>query len=187
MESILLNSTKQAVRIYPRKIALVIPPIILIAILTSLSIFSSSKTPYFQTNLMQTSWTIGYALISLAFIALSFTALVSMCISIIKTKKISYSSILTSIKNSAHANFIALILITLAGSALTGLAFLVGSIFVNHSPEIAQLAYIITYFAGLAGGMIFLTFAPVNTVVHQLSAWKGIKLSIKIVEKIMIT
>ncbi|PIN94033.1 hypothetical protein COU54_00680 [Candidatus Pacearchaeota archaeon CG10_big_fil_rev_8_21_14_0_10_31_24] len=136
-----------------------------------------------NSNTSQIIWSIVFSLASFLILAIFFSGLIGIIQETIKKKRSSLKTFFISIKNYTLTNFILLVILTILYSLITLISLYLGGLFLKINDAMGQIAFLILLFGGLAGFMIFFSFANIFCVTHKLDVIKSLKSSFNLVKK----
>ncbi len=175
---------------------ILLPGVALWIVLQLFSLIPNLLKPYLQSTFALTSWLIISAILLLAILSFFFSGLVGLSLELNNQKKPSLKTFLSYAKRFWLLNTIVLILLRIFSIAIEQAAFFSTSFLVNFfsistigkqifsatlSP--AAFTFILIYFAGLAGILIFLTLSSPCLIVFNTDLLNSFKKSFRIVKR----
>lgn len=134
-------------------------------------LFTSPLYPFFSPLLL------------LFIAAFPLAALLAAADDVVSKRKLMLKRLTATALQRGMPNFILLCILALAYALLTQLALLLGKSLIPLSASLATLAVLLILFAGLAGVLIFLTFANILCVIRSFSVMHSIRQSILFVRR----
>ena len=132
------------------------------------------------------AWLVFFSLVSLAVMSFVFSGLIKISKEIINKKRAITRNFFSGGRRFWFRNLLILLFIVIIGIVIWAIAnyggIYIGKLF-NLEVNAALLLYILIYFAGLVGILIFLTFSNVCLVVYSLNFKEAVKKSIRLVKK----
>ncbi len=169
-----------------RNPSLIIPGLLLWIFIYLFSRLSVVVNHILYTTSSLIAWLVFFSLVSLSAMAFVFSGLIKLSKEIIHKKKVSPRDFFSNGKRFWFGNFSILLFILVVGIVIWAIANY-GGIYIGKllglEVNAALLLYILIYFAGLIGILIFLTFSNVCLVVENLNFSGAVKKSIKLVKK----
>ncbi|MBU0466476.1 MAG: hypothetical protein KJ718_04065 [Nanoarchaeota archaeon] len=154
-------------------------------ILFIISQFGSALAPRLQTTISNVIWTIVVGLVSLVLVSYFFAGLIGMAKKTVKGKAKRKDFTLNANK-FWFKNFQIVLIMLAVGILIWGIAhygaFFIGKAF-GLNLNAALLIFILIYFAGLVGILIFFTFSSFFLVVNDLNVLESVQKSMKFVKK----
>ncbi len=158
-----------------------VPPVVSIVFLTLLSMFSI-KINYIIGNsnsFLITGWYIAFSLVSLLGLSYLFSGLIAMCFSSVKGK-VRARDFFSGANKYWLKNFIILLIIVVCYDVLNIIA-IYGTYYLGKSIGLslllARFLFFFIFFAGLIGGIIFLTFSNFFLIYENPGILKSIRKS----------
>ncbi len=164
---------------------LIVPSVLLGILLFIISKFGWKFAPSLQTTFSNVLWTAFVAIVSLVLISYFFAGLVGMAKQSIGGKA-KFKDFTSKANKFWLKNFLIVLLIILI-SIIVGRIAHYGALFIGQALDFnvntAVPVFVLIYFVGLIGILIFLTFSNVFLVVRDLSVWESMKSSMRFVRK----
>lgn len=164
---------------------IVIPGLILWAVLLGISRISVKVNYNLSNSISLTAWVILIALVTYLFMAFTFAGIIGMVYKASKGR-VKISDFTSNAKKFGLKNYL-IILIIIVLSILIGRIAFYGATFIGRAFNLglgaAEAVFILIYFAGLIGVLIFFTFSSFFLVIDNLGVKESIKRSFRLVRR----
>ncbi len=165
---------------------ILVPSVVLWTFLILISKISLKVTRLIENPVSIHAWFIIVSFATVFIISLIAAGLIGISESIIRQRKASVSQFLTYTRKFGLRNFVVFIMLTIAGVPVWAVAhygaFFLGKSF-NLGLSSAQTLFILLYFLGIAGFLIFFIFASFYLVIENTSLKKSFVLSWRLVSR----
>jgi len=168
-----------------RNPVIAIPGLVLWAILLGISKISVKVNYNLSNSISLTAWVILIALVTYLFMAFTFAGIIGMGHKAFKGR-VKIADFIESAKKFGLKNY-SIILIIIVLSILIGRIAFYGATYIGRAFNLglgaAEAVFILIYFAGLIGILIFFTFSSFFLVIDNLSVKESIRRSFRLVKR----
>lgn len=185
-QKFLVRALYDAGSAYGKNPILLVSSLFLMSMMLFLRKGSQNILPHLQTNTSNVIWTITAALIILFILAISFSALLTISADIVRNRKPSLAHMWHGTRNRSISVFMILVLTTLASIAVFFLSLGAGNFSLNILNWSNTQAFIVaTTFlvTGTLGGLLFLAFSTVISVISTVGPLSSICASARLVKR----
>ncbi len=165
---------------------ILVPSVVLWILLLLLSEISVSVSRLIESPVSIYAWFLVVSLGTLFIISFIAAGLIGLSWSIVRHRKASISQFLTYSLKFGLKNFVVFVTLSIMGVGVWAIAHY-GALFLGKSLDLglssAQALYILIYFIGIAGFLIFFSFASFYLVIEKSSLRKSFVLSRRLVSR----
>lgn len=161
---------------------IIIPSVVLFLLLAGMSKISVAVNYKLQNTFSITAWLVFFVLASLAIMSFFFSGIIGMCKDAVHGKK-EYGRFFNYASKFWFRNLQIMIVIALLGILIYYASFFLGGLTVDLLGKYSVIIFSGLMFIGLAGGIIFLTFASPFLIIEDKSAFLSMKKSALFVRK----
>ena len=161
---------------------LIVSGLVLWLVLWGVSFLGGVLAPSFQTTWANVAWTVGVGLVSFLLGAYVLAGMVG----VLKNKKGSVGSFVKSANSFWARSFLILVFILIIGFIIGRVAHY-GAFYIGKATNLevmgAVVVFVLIYFIGLVGAVVFLTFSNFILVLRNLKTSAAVRASIALAKK----